>query len=166
MISERHTESLIHLEPMHVHWMNCAKCGTQREKCAQACERCYLYMIFQSTLSLWRSLAPSPGAASCSDWTRSLAVTSRHWRVSARTRSRVWAERFTSHVHESRALKHAYQRQHALCALKFVLTTEHSFQDFECRFAQRLFSDLLAKDYQPRSHQTFTPLCFLDHVTT
>ena len=36
VISERHTESLKHLEPMHVHWM---KCETQREKCARACVR-------------------------------------------------------------------------------------------------------------------------------
>ena len=36
---ERHTESLKHPEPMHVHWMKCAKCDAQREKCAHACAR-------------------------------------------------------------------------------------------------------------------------------
>ena len=36
---ERHTEPLKHLEPMYLHWMKCAKCDTQREKCAHACAR-------------------------------------------------------------------------------------------------------------------------------
>ena len=36
---ETHRESLNHLEPMQVHWTNCAKCNTQRETCAHACVR-------------------------------------------------------------------------------------------------------------------------------
>ena len=31
MILETHRESLKHLEPMQVQWMNCAKCDTQRK---------------------------------------------------------------------------------------------------------------------------------------
>ena len=36
---------------------------------------------------------PNPGSASCSDWTRSFAMTSRHRLVSERTHIRIWAER-------------------------------------------------------------------------
>ena len=39
MTLEKHKESLKYLEPMQVHWMNCAMCNTQREKCTHACVR-------------------------------------------------------------------------------------------------------------------------------
>ena len=43
---DTHRESLKHLEPMQVHWTNCAKCDTQRKKSAYVrTVRCHLYSI-------------------------------------------------------------------------------------------------------------------------
>ena len=39
MILEGHAETLKHLDPMLMRWMECAKCDTQREKCTNACVR-------------------------------------------------------------------------------------------------------------------------------
>ena len=53
-ILERHTESLKHLEPTHVHWM---KCDTQRQK------MCYLYTSRVFLASFCQSCLTSEGTA-------------------------------------------------------------------------------------------------------
>ena len=54
---EKHKESLKYLEPMQVHWMNCAMCNTQREKCAHACVRwgviCTPPVAFVAVATVW-----------------------------------------------------------------------------------------------------------------
>ena len=82
-------------------------------------------------------------------------MTSRHRLGSARTRIRVWAERVASHVHHTREFLcfHLYASctPATTCTLPRIESCknmEHSFQDFERRFAQRLVSDLLATDFQ------------------
>ena len=43
-LGETHRESPKHLEPMHVHWMKCAKCHAPRKMCPRVrTVRCYLY---------------------------------------------------------------------------------------------------------------------------
>ena len=67
---ERHTESLKHPEPMHVHWMKCAKCDAQREKCAHACAR-------------WGVICTPPVAfTTCANaWTRNLSKNQENYKA-------------------------------------------------------------------------------------